>query len=93
MKINGFPRTEEEENICDEIALFLLCPPVPVENFLKRFHHLPYQLDLFRKNQPEMIRLKVIAEEFEVPTKYLIRHIKKQFGGGIKDILDRFSAA
>ena len=84
----------EEERLCNEIAMHLLCPPEKLHGFLGRFRSLPYQLALFSKKQPELAKLEQLAERFEVPTRYLIRHIKKLFfDQKIKKILSDFDRA
>lgn len=76
-----FCRNAEIEDICDEISMVLLCPPVLVEKFLKEeFWRLPCQLELFRKKQrlPETARLRIMANDiFGVPLRRLIWHIRK----------------
>lgn len=91
----GWPSSnKKEEEICDEIAMYLLCPPAEVEKFLKeRFFYLPCQIELFRAKQRslEIMRLEQMAKEFEVPKSFLVRHIRVIYNQSIKNILVQFS--
>jgi Zn-dependent peptidase ImmA (M78 family) len=88
-------KNPKEEDICDEIAIYLLCPPTETENFLQnRFRYLPQQLKLFRKIQKplDIARLEVMAEIFEVPLRDLAKHLERQFSPmKIREILAQFS--
>ena len=76
-----FPN-KEEENICDEIAGYILCPQELLIKFLEDFHNIPCQLELFRKKQvsPFVARLKLISKIFGIPSAEFYKHIKRQFG-------------
>ena len=67
----------EKEEICDEIAMYLLCPFPEVVKLLRGFHQLPYQPDLFRPNSPETTLLERMADYFEVPTAYFKGYLKQ----------------
>lgn len=78
---------EVQEEICDGIALYLLCPTAEIKKLLKSFDKLPYQLYLFQAIAPEIGRLGTMADFFEVPMKELGCYIKRRF----KLLAPRFS--
>lgn len=67
----------ENEEICDEIAMYLLCPFPEVVKLLRGFHQLPYQPDLFQPNSPETTLLERMTDYFEVPTSYFKGYFKQ----------------
>ncbi|MBU2082293.1 ImmA/IrrE family metallo-endopeptidase [Patescibacteria group bacterium] len=76
-----FPN-KEEENICDEIAGYILCPQELLIKFLEDFHNIPCQLELFRRRErpPFHAKLKLLSEIFEIPISKFCWYIKRQFG-------------
>jgi len=70
------------EQICDEIASYILCPPDLLADFLKHFDEILYQPDLFAEKQQTvfLFRMNFIAKKFGIPLAQLYRYIILQFG-------------
>lgn len=73
---------KEEESICDEIAMYILCPQKLLIEILKGFSNIPCQLDLLRKKQipPYYSRMKLLSEIFDSPLSKFIWYIERRFG-------------
>ena len=70
------------EQICDEIAYFILCSLDLLTDFLEHFNKILYQPDLFTEKQQTLFlfRMNFIAKKFGIPLLQLYRYIISQFG-------------
>lgn len=82
MRVNYFGSNAEwrkEEDACEEIALFLACPPWAVNAFIEQYFRY-HQLRLF--HLPEVREcLRLMTEHFQVPRNELTTQLSAQFPG------------
>jgi hypothetical protein len=75
----SYPEHMKEEVACEEIGLYLACPPWAVEDFIERYFRF-YQLRLLRS--PEVREcLRQMTDHFRIPQKDLETQLSAQFPG------------
>lgn len=78
----AFRVNDEEEDICDEIAMYIFCPWELVVNFVNNFHSIPCQIELFREKQKPayLLRMEWICKKFGISISKFEWYVKKHFG-------------